>query len=290
MKLEKVVQKLAPAVPLLQCPKCGTGFQLTGTSLCCERGHCFDLSAKGYVNVVPEHRQSADKYDDALFASRALIMQGPYYQPLRQLLKCLLEEATLPENFVLLDVGCGEGTHTEFLAQSFPTASVFGADISRAAIQKAAGGQTKAHWLICDLKHLPFQNGTVDGVLDILTPADYREFARVLKPGGLLMKVFPDDGYLQEIRTALSPYLQNGESYSSDPVEAYLNQHAEIIESHRIKAQFPLTEEASQAFLHMTPMRFSVPEHVLQDIRLSEITIALRVCCCRLPSFGSLYS
>ena len=282
MKLERVIQKLLPVLPILQCPKCGTAFTVHGSSLCCEKNHCFDLSSKGYVNVAPNHRQDTDKYDESLFLSRSEIMQGSYYDQLRHLLVDLIKAHGFVDHFTLVDVGCGEGTHTEFLAQNFPNANVIGTDISRAAIQKAAGGMTKANWMICDLKKMPLQTHSADVLLDILTPADYSEFARVLKPDGILIKVFPDDLYLQEIRNAVAPYLSSAEGYHSMRVGDHLTAHADVLNDCRVFEQFPLDEQASQAFLRMTPMTFSVPQEVLQDIRITEITIALHVCCCRL--------
>lgn len=281
MKLESVVQKLVPVLHELRCPKCGTAFALNGSSLRCGQNHCFDISSRGYVNVVPQHRQAVDKYDDKLFAARSEIMHGPYYEPLRDCIAQLIASHHAPQDGLLVDAGCGEGTHTEEMARRFPAMHVFGTDISRAAVQRAAAGVTCANWLVCDVKNLPFQPHSADVVLDILTPADYREFKRILKPGGLLIKVFPDNGYLQEIRTAIAPYLQSGNGYDSAVVGDYLTDRATVVESRTVRATYALTPQASRAFLRMTPMTFSVPQAVLDGITLSEITVALNVCCCR---------
>jgi len=40
----------------------------------------------------------------------------------------------------------------------------------------------------------------VDARTDVLTPANYDEFRRVLSPDGMLVKVYPGQDYLREIR------------------------------------------------------------------------------------------
>ena len=67
MKIEKLVQHWEPELPLLCCPKCGAEFTLESGQLRCQSGHCYDLSAKGYVNLTPNHDQKKEKYDAALF-------------------------------------------------------------------------------------------------------------------------------------------------------------------------------------------------------------------------------
>jgi len=53
-----------------------------------------------------------------------------------------------------------------------------------------------------DLRRLPFADGTFSAVLDVMTPANYDEFRRVLSPDGMLVKVYPGQDYLREIRAA----------------------------------------------------------------------------------------
>ena len=60
---------LLDALPLLQCPLCSQPLRPRGHSLVCRRDHCFDVSAKGYVNFVPG-RAPAREYDAASFAKR----------------------------------------------------------------------------------------------------------------------------------------------------------------------------------------------------------------------------
>ena len=91
MKPAILAQRLRPVLPHLICPQCGAAFALTDQSLICQNGHCFDLSRRGYVNLAPSHRQSAEKYDAALFESRGRILADGFYAPVLEAVCGLLE-------------------------------------------------------------------------------------------------------------------------------------------------------------------------------------------------------
>lgn len=282
MKPAVLAGQLRPLLPSLCCPRCRNPFSLTEQSLICSDGHCFDLSRRGYINLAPSHDQSGEKYDAALFESRSCVLEAGFYAPVADAAIRCLEQAFPEGAFTLLDVGCGEGYYARQLAGHFPSAHVLGLDISRDAITAAARQSHNAVWLVADLKHLPIADGCADAVLDVLTPADYAEFRRVLSPEGLLIKVIPGDDYLREIREAVAPFLRGGADYSGQRVLEHLFQHAQILSQQEIRHTLPLTPELSRAFLRMTPMTFSVPEDALQTISLSQITIHMQLLCCRM--------
>lgn len=177
MKPEILAQTYAADAAMMQCPVCGAAVSVCQNSLICKGRHCFDFSKKGYLNLAPSHNQEKEKYGAELFESRGMILQGGFYQPVLQAIAGCLKTP-----FVLADVGCGEGYYSRALAAQFPDSTFWGLDISRDAITAAARHGTAAHWLVADLKHIPFADASVDVLLDVLTPADYAEFGRVLKP------------------------------------------------------------------------------------------------------------
>ena len=100
-----------------------------------------------------------------------------------------------------LDVGCGQGQHSIWLAEAAgPEAHVTGLDVSQAhldaAAERAAAGPQAAQldFVRGDLESLPFADGTFDWVwcADTLWPSlttddpvrSVRALARVLRPGG----------------------------------------------------------------------------------------------------------
>ncbi len=281
MSLKRVQEQLIPQLHRLCCPRCGQPFAMDVSSLRCSNGHCYDLSAKGYVNLAPQHNQSKEKYDADLFASRSRVLEDGFYQPVADAVSDMLKTRYASSPFTLLDAGCGEGYYSRLLAERFSSASVIGVDLSRDGIIAAARKPGRALWLVADLKQLPLTDHQTDCVLDVFTPANYQEFARVLKPEGELIKVIPDADYLCEIRSAFQPYLLK-EGYSNQQVLDHLERHCQILEQVIIRKTFPLTPEQSRCFLRMTPMGFSVPREQLADTLLDQITLHLRVLRCRI--------
>ena len=72
---------------LLICPVCGGALAEQGRSLCCEKGHCFDLAKEGYVNLLTGSKP-ADSMGDNKEAARFRrdFLNKGYYAPLRDAL------------------------------------------------------------------------------------------------------------------------------------------------------------------------------------------------------------
>lgn len=278
MKPDVLAKRLAPLMSVLRCPRCKSAFALEGTSLICTNRHCYDLSRRGYVNLAPSHDQAAEKYDAELFDSRRLVFEHGFYQPIANAIANWLTD----EPGVVVDAGCGEGYYARLLAEQFPQKQFLGLDISRDAITAAARLPGQANWLVADLKHLPIADESADLLLDVLTPADYAEFKRVLKKEGWLIKVIPGSDYLCEVRKAVAPWLRSGDTYDNSRVLDHLREHADIADECEVRITRPLTADESCAFLRMTPMTFSVPKEVLETLSLPEITVHMHILKCRL--------
>lgn len=195
-----------------------------------------------------------------------------------------LHESNLPQSFapLVVDVGCGEGYYARVLAESATHPAVVGVDLSRDAILAAARQAPTLHWFVADLTRLPFADHSADVLLDVLTPADYREFARVLKPDGLLLKVIPADDYLCEIRQAVAEQLHSSE-FSNARVQEHLRANAQVVEQLSVRRTLPVTPAQAQAFLRMTPMTFGLTDAQREAIAFETITVAMEVCVCKLP-------
>ena len=282
MKPAMLAQKLAPLLPHLRCPACHQGFILRETSLVCPLGHCFDLSSRGYVNLAPNHDQAGDKYDAALFDSRRAALDFGVYAPAIQAVADALRERFGDSAFSLADVGCGEGYYAREIARTFPSSTVVGLDLSRAAVRAAAREPGRAHWLVADLKRMPLSDGFADVVLDVLTPADYAAFRRLLKPGGVLVKLIPGGDHLREIRAAVRQHLRAGDSYDNARVMEHLQSNAHVLRRDTIRQTLAIPPSLREAVLRMTPMTFSVPPEALERIALSELTVHMEMLLCSL--------
>ena len=124
------------------CPLCGGPFARTDRALRCQKGHSFDISAAGYVHLMPANRLHAkNPGDDAgMVAARAEFLSAGWYAPLREALAARIA-ADLPKNGTLLDAGCGEGKYTcdvlNAVKAAGKTADILGIDISKDALMAA---------------------------------------------------------------------------------------------------------------------------------------------------------
>lgn len=174
------------------CPVCGAELRRAGGALSCATGHAFDLARQGYVNLF--RRPPDTIYENAaLFRARRRAFEAGFFDPLLSALK----DAARGER--LLDAGCGEGSTLRAMGAE----TRVGVDIARAAVRMAATLDPAAFWCVGDVCALPIAQEWADCVFNILTPANYAEFARVLAPDGLLIKIVPNIGHLAQIREAV---------------------------------------------------------------------------------------
>jgi ubiquinone/menaquinone biosynthesis C-methylase UbiE len=102
----------------------------------------------------------------------------------------------LPPDATVLDAGCGDGART---LANLPTGRV-GLDVSRRGLELAEERVSDARLLQADMTAIPLADGSVDAVTAYHAvfhvpreshPEVYREFARVLRPGGRLLMTLP---------------------------------------------------------------------------------------------------
>lgn len=271
MRIESVAARFYNHVSIFSCPLCHTALSpLAPASLRCEKGHCFNLSAKGYASFAANAKPS--KYDKALFESRRAVFDAGYYLPVVNAIEAVIRKAA-PSAPVIADIGCGDGYYSLRLIERLP-GTYIALDIVRDAVVLGARGGNDVLWCVGDLARLPLGDHKADVLLDILTPSNYGEFSRVLSPDGVLVKVIPGSDYLREIRQLLSEKLR-AQSYTEDRVRDYLKEHMSLLGEQRVTYTLPLTAEMAAHFLRMTPMTMGVDTHALDASKLTEITIDL---------------
>ena len=189
------IDKFQQTEGLLRCPLCKDGLRMEGASLRCGKGHCFDISAKGYVCFLPGGKPSG-RYNRAFFESRRRILEAGFYDHILEGIQSL---SGLRQAKVILDTGCGEGYYAKRLREELD-ACVLGLDYSQDGIRLAASGGNRVCWMAADLANIPLRDHRAECVLNLFTPANYGEFGRVLATGGLLVKAIPGPEHLAELR------------------------------------------------------------------------------------------
>lgn len=258
----------------LRCPVCRAPLTRAGDDLACPARHRLNVNRKGCLNVLSQQVDSC--YDAALFDARRRVFAAGCYDAVVEAIEALLPKG----DHRLLDAGCGDGWYLDALLSRHEGWCGAGADISRDAIFHATDLPCTALWLVADLRRLPFSDDSFTAVLDVLTPASYDEFRRVLSPDGLLIKVYPGSGYLRELRAA-----RGMEAYEEGQVDAYLREKAQVVAERRVTVAHPVTPELWRDFVWMTPL--------MQDLSAEEkdaiaakpaetVTVDLHVAACRL--------
>ena len=214
----------------LACPLDGAPLQRQGGSLRCADGHCFDLAAQGYVNLLPvQNKRSLDPGDSKeMVAARRRFLEAGHYQPIADAVaQAVLAGAAPGRTLTCLDAGCGEGYYLRQLAataaaEAHPLA-LAGLDISKWAVQAAAkrdlqdarsqaGASASAApsttWIVGSNAGLPVLPATLDRVLCMFGFPVYPEFARVLRRGGELLQVDAGPEHLRELREVIYPTLK----------------------------------------------------------------------------------
>ena len=257
---------------LFRCPLCHGVLTSGETSLRCEKGHDFSISKKGYADFCPGAKAGA--YDDALFDSRSRFIAGGFYGELIENLRKLLDKYA-PDGPVL-DAGCGEGSFLKAICPDPTTRPCLGLDLSRPGVQRAARGGGGWLWAVGDLSRLPLKDRSMAAILNILSPANYPEFGRVLRPGGAVLKVVPGERYLQEVRALVKDRLRS-ESYSNERVVRLFEERFDLSDSREICSTYRLTSEQAVDLISMTPLTQGIEKEQLNLTALDSVTIHLHI-------------
>ena len=276
-KFERAIAAIKKNQDAYACPICGTRMKITKSGrFICKKEHTFDVSKKGYINLINETKKT--NYNKELFESRKEILNQGFYLPIAEEINNIVRDFTVKqhlESINLLDVGCGEGYYSFHLSQE-ENLNLFAFDISKEAIALATDYPAEINWCIADLSNLPFKERSMDILLDVLTPANYKEFKRVLKNQGLLIKVVPGDEYLKEIRALVSGQLQS-KSYSNKDTVEYTESHMRLLGKKKICYTMPVNKQQVMDFVKMTPMTSQVDIKRLDISKIKEITISMEL-------------
>ena len=251
------------------CPHCKEPMQVEEDGrLQCVNRHSFDVAKQGYVYMLAKPMNSM--YSKELFDARHHIITSGLYDRVQQKVAQLIAI----DGAQILDTGCGEGSHLARICSQLDGAVGVGIDIAKEAIIAAAKFNPNQIWCVGDLAKSPYQAASFDIVLNFLSPANYEEFARLLKPGGKVIKVVPQENYLKELRMQAFADTEK-ESYTNTSTVDRFKEQFTHVSVERVTYTMPLADEDVPKLLQMTPIGWHVEN--ADAIELAEITIDLDI-------------
>ena len=271
-KIDRAAAFLQQHAGLFRCPVCHLAYDhVAEHSLVCPQGHNVDLSKKGMLYFM--QRAVASEYDDAMLAARRRMLQAGLFSGITDAFLAHLPATAQ----TILDVGCGEGTPlADVLAQRQGQDTAVGFDLSKPGINLATQLPTNAFFCVADLAQMPFTDHQFTAVLDLFSPSAYREFNRIIAPGGQLLKVIPNADYLIELRQALFPAGNAHAQYDNSNVLNLFKQHYPQATHERIRYQIPVAAQQFADLMLMTPMHWGASQAQLARVAaqpFSQITV-----------------
>lgn len=249
---------------IFTCPVCGEKLgadsapllHIEASTAKCPKNHCFDISAKGYINLLlSQHKNVKDPGDSKeMVAARRDFLNSGAYQPLLNGLCKAAEElcGSLPSP-VIADCGCGECYYTagihNYLKEHGKAPEIFGIDISKNALA-AAKSRTKPLGIttaVASVFRMPIQSGSADMAMVIFAPFQGEELSRILKKDGFVITAIPAARHLQGLREVLyeRPRLNEVKPYEIDGFDflgkTEVSYTLKITEQEQLNALFMMT-------------------------------------------------
>lgn len=145
-----------------------------------------------YPGIWPLVRRPVESFFDSAAASWNSRTGAGGFEHLQTLARGLGFVQVRPER--VLDLGCGTGETTLFLAREYPAAGVRGLDLSPEMVRRAARSlgldpSARISFRVGDASSLPWPEDSFDLVVQVNVPVFAGEVARVLRPSGEYLSV-----------------------------------------------------------------------------------------------------
>lgn len=256
---------------IIKCPVCGESLIKIEKTYKCKNKHSFDISSKGYTNLILANQSFSDSSGDdkEMVLSRKEFFELDKYKCLKYKLFEVIEKYLNKEKVSFLDIACGEGYYTNFLHENLSKNHeiyTYGIDISRFAIheankEKRINAMQNIEYFIANLSRLPFMSDSLDLLLNCFAPIDEKEFFRVLKNEGIYIRVLPGKEHLYGLKSILyeNPYFNEKKEENIDG----------LVLEEEIEVEDDIELESSKDIVNlfkMTPYYYKTSKNVLTKL------------------------
>lgn len=255
---------------ILICPVCRNVLKTDNSKFYCINNHTFDISKKGYVNLLMSNASSAKRHGDdkAMVVARTDFLNRGYFKRLSDLIS---EKSSncINSSPIILDCGCGECYYinevNNRLLKENKTPVLYGMDISKEALPYGKKRLKEITLFVASVFKIPVIENSVDIALNVFAPICMDEMARIVKKDGVLIKVFPLENHLIELKRCLYENV-----YLNRPVVEQ-NDMFELRSTEKLEYTFELkTKEEIESLFKMTPYYYKTSEYAQK--KLSEIS------------------
>ncbi|MDH5297610.1 MAG: methyltransferase domain-containing protein [Desulfobulbaceae bacterium] len=262
---------------ILQCPVCRQPLLPTPRGYQCAAMHSFDVARQGYVNLLLAHKKHSKVPGDGpeMIQSRRRFLDLGYYlrvsDAINETISTALSGLVPGSGRTVLDAGCGEGFYLQRLKgalshgrEAHLAIDCHGVDVSKFAVRQATQRDRTVAWFVASINDLPFVDSSLDIVLNIFSPANIMEFARILKQGGMLLFVSPGPRHLNGLREIIYPVTREHEEPTITEKAKELFSPATVS---RITYQLELnSNQEIMDLLAMTPYFWNIDLHTKSKV------------------------
>ncbi len=199
---------------ILYCPVCKNVLFKEDRVYKCEKNHSYDISKKGYINLLlanQHHSENSGDEKEMIIARRDFLNTGKYDILRNNILEVIKELLDGKKEIAIGDLGCGEGYYTCYyhkeLSKNFITSTI-GLDLSKEAINQCSIRKNRDSlkdviFVIGNLNYLPILDQSLDLIINSFAKIDEKEFFRVLSKDGYYLRILPGKNHLLEMKEVL---------------------------------------------------------------------------------------
>ncbi len=262
------------------CPVCNESLMPDGKTYKCSNNHCFDIAKQGYVNLLQSQTSKNKRHGDdkLMIKARTDFLNLDYYKPLaKAMAKTVIKYSE--HSTKLIDAGCGDCYYTDYICNSFKEHSkeieIIGVDISKEALIGASKRNRTIKTAVASVFNLPVKNESCDVVLNVFSPFAPKEYFRVLKKDGILVRVVPLENHLFELKEAIYDTAYKN-PYEQAEIEGFKQIDNEILD-YKIKLK---SNDEIQSLFKMTPYYYKTSRNdqgKLNSIDSLEVTCQFEI-------------